>query len=207
MKLLPSYAMLLLLLSGCEREERAFYQETSGKELVVALSPLSPGDGKPQILASPDAETYQQNAWHLSEGKRLFTSFNCSGCHGNGGGGSGPALMDGRWIYGGNIENIVATIREGRPNGMPSFRGKITDNQIWQIAAFVRSLIISPLPSCFNGSDIGMTDGAIVTDDSGVLFGTKCRSQKFDQPRTSPRDDPWRNRVIALWNWLHVVSA
>jgi cytochrome c oxidase cbb3-type subunit 3 len=48
--------------------------------------------------------------------------------------------MDSRWSYGGKIENIVATIREGRPNGMPSFRGKIPDNQIWQIAAFVRSL-------------------------------------------------------------------
>jgi cytochrome c oxidase cbb3-type subunit 3 len=140
MKWLPSYALLVLVLTGCEREERAFYQETSGKELVVALSPLSPGDGKPQVLASPDAETYQKNAWHLSEGKRLFTWFNCSGCHGNGGGGSGPPLMDSKWIYGGNIENIVATIREGRPNGMPSFRGKITDNQMWQIAAFVRSL-------------------------------------------------------------------
>ena len=48
--------------------------------------------------------------------------------------------MDGRWIYGGEIENIVATIREGRPNGMPSFRGKIPDQQIWELAAFVRSL-------------------------------------------------------------------
>ena len=58
----------------------------------------------------------------------------------NGGGGSGPALMDDRWIYGGNIENIVQTIREGRPNGMPSFRGKIPDDQIWEIAAYVRSM-------------------------------------------------------------------
>jgi cytochrome c oxidase cbb3-type subunit 3 len=43
--------------------------------------------------------------------------------------------MDEKWIYGDAIENIVATIREGRPNGMPSFRGRIPDDQIWQIAA------------------------------------------------------------------------
>ena len=48
--------------------------------------------------------------------------------------------MDDNWIYGGSIENIVHTIREGRPNGMPAFRGKIPDDQIWQIAAYVRSM-------------------------------------------------------------------
>jgi cytochrome c oxidase cbb3-type subunit 3 len=48
--------------------------------------------------------------------------------------------MDATWIYGSNPENIYSTIVEGRPNGMPSFRQKIPDNQVWQIVAFVRSL-------------------------------------------------------------------
>lgn len=136
----PILVALSLILAGCEREERDFSKEPKTKEPVVALSTLSPGDGVPQAASSPDAAGYQNSAYQLSEGKRLFGWYNCSGCHGNGGGGSGPPLMDGKWIYGGNIENIVATIREGRPNGMPSFRGKIPDGQIWQIAAFVRSL-------------------------------------------------------------------
>ena len=42
------------------------------------------------------------------QGKRLYRWFNCIGCHANGGGGIGPALMDDRWIYGSAIENIVA---------------------------------------------------------------------------------------------------
>jgi cytochrome c oxidase cbb3-type subunit 3 len=29
---------------------------------------------------------------------------------------------------------------EGRPNGMPSFRGKLTDTQIWELAAYVRAM-------------------------------------------------------------------
>jgi len=29
---------------------------------------------------------------------------------------------------------------EGRPNGMPSWRGKIPDYQVWEIVAYVRSL-------------------------------------------------------------------
>src|SRR4051794_9280574 len=135
-----SLACLLLLLTACEREERDFSKEPKTKEQVVALSSLSPGDGIPQSASNPDSKQYQKNAFQLSEGKRLFGWFNCTGCHSNGGGGSGPPLMDAKWIYGGNIENIVDTIREGRPNGMPSFRGKIPDNEIWQIAAYVRSL-------------------------------------------------------------------
>jgi cytochrome c oxidase cbb3-type subunit III len=129
-------------LAGCEREKREFSRERakSGETETVALTTLSPGQGAPVASSSAKADEFEGNAFHVSEGKRLFTWFNCTGCHANGGGGSGPPLMDDVWFYGGRIENIVATIREGRPNGMPSFRGKIPDDQIWEIAAYVRSL-------------------------------------------------------------------
>ena len=52
----------------------------------------------------------------------------------------GPALMDGKWRYGGRIDQIASSIYEGRPNGMPAWRGKLTDEQIWQLSAYVRSL-------------------------------------------------------------------
>jgi cytochrome c oxidase cbb3-type subunit 3 len=131
-----------LLLTSCEREERAFRSEPAIQESEekIALTNLSPGDAPPVRQVSGTARQYENNAFHMSNGKTLFVQFNCSGCHGNGGGGSGPALMDDAWIYGSDIENIVATIREGRPNGMPSFRGKIADEQIWELAAYVRSL-------------------------------------------------------------------
>ena len=48
--------------------------------------------------------------------------------------------MDDKWIYGSQPEHIFATIVEGRPNGMPSFRGKLPDYEVWQLAAYVRSL-------------------------------------------------------------------
>lgn len=48
--------------------------------------------------------------------------------------------MDDQWIYGSNPENIYATVVEGRPNGMPSFAGKIPSFEVWQIVAYVRSL-------------------------------------------------------------------
>jgi cytochrome c oxidase cbb3-type subunit III len=131
-----------LLLAACEREERSFRAEPPVEETheKIALTDLSAGDQPPVRQTSGMGKDYENNAVHVSNGKTRFVQFNCSGCHGNGGGGSGPALMDDAWIYGSDIENIVASIREGRPNGMPSFRGKIVDEQIWEIAAYVRAL-------------------------------------------------------------------
>ena len=106
----------------------------------IALSTNSPGPGAPTEYKSGTRGEYEKNAFHVSQGKKLYTWYNCSGCHANGGGGSGPALMDDVWIYGSAIENIAASIREGRPKGMPTFRGKIPEDQIWQIAAYVRAL-------------------------------------------------------------------
>lgn len=76
----------------------------------------------------------------MSQGKQWFTWYNCNGCHGQGGGGSGPALMDATWLYGSAPEQIFTTIVDGRPNGMPAFRGRIPDHQVWQLVAYVRSM-------------------------------------------------------------------
>jgi cytochrome c oxidase cbb3-type subunit 3 len=140
----PVLAIVLMTLAttGCEREERSFDGPPVSREPTaqVALSPLAPGGAAPIQARDNHGKEYENNAYHLSQGKFFYKQFNCNGCHSNGGGGSGPALMDDKWIYGGQIENIVATIRDGRPNGMPSFREKIPDNQIWEIAAYVRSM-------------------------------------------------------------------
>jgi cytochrome c oxidase cbb3-type subunit 3 len=140
---------------GCEREERAFRVDPPlAQELEhVALSPEGHG-GAPPPVASMRGNRYETSAYQLSEGKRLYSWFNCKGCHANGGGGSGPALTDGRWKYGGDLLNIVTTIRDGRPNGMPAFGGKIPAEQIWQIAAYVRALSQNyPQPAAPGRSD------------------------------------------------------
>jgi cytochrome c oxidase cbb3-type subunit 3 len=139
---LAAVAAALSVLMGCKREIRDIHPDPAAGEvpLTNALVELSPGGDAPVITRIKKGEEYQKNAYQLAQGKTLFKQMNCSGCHSQGGGGMGPPLIDDQWIYGGSIENIVATIREGRPNGMPSFRGKITDDQIWQIAAYVVSM-------------------------------------------------------------------
>jgi cytochrome c oxidase cbb3-type subunit III len=127
--------------SACHRENRHFATPPAADlpPTQVQLSPIVAGQTSQQFRQQQRRE-YEDNAWHLSEGKRLFTWFNCTGCHGHGGGGSGPALMDDGWIYGGEIDQIYLSIVQGRPNGMPAFGGKIPSQQIWQLAAYVRSL-------------------------------------------------------------------
>ena len=124
---------------GCEREQRRFTEASpaSGLPRTIRTSELQPG-GMPPPPAMPSA--YDENAWAISEGQRYYEAFNCVGCHSHGGGGMGPPLMDHQWIYGSDPANIFATIVEGRPNGMPAFRGRIPNQQVWQIVAYVRSL-------------------------------------------------------------------
>jgi cytochrome c oxidase cbb3-type subunit 3 len=124
------------VISGCERERRDFTSR-SGVANTVRLTDLQPGEpAPPPTVDSP----YRDNAYGLSEGKRLYSWFNCVGCHQHGGGAIGPALMDHRWIYGSRPEQIFSTIMQGRPNGMPSFAGHLTEQQAWELVAYVESL-------------------------------------------------------------------
>ena len=128
-----------IAIAGCQRESRRF-EPTVGAAItppVVRMSELQPTQASTSPTVAPHFEV---NAYALSEGKRLFDWYNCNGCHANGGGGIGPALMDDVWIYGSSPENVYATIVQGRPNGMPSFGGHIPDEQVWQLVAYVRSM-------------------------------------------------------------------
>ena len=76
----------------------------------------------------------------MSNGQQLYEFYNCVGCHAHGGGGIGPPLLDNKWFYGNEPEHVFTSIVEGRPNGMPSFRGRIQEDQVWQLVAYVRSM-------------------------------------------------------------------
>jgi len=130
-----------LTLAACDREEHHSRSKPIGETVPAGSSPqtIYPGESGPPAIDAR-AKLFDNNANAISMGQTLYTQMNCVGCHAHGGGGIGPPLIDETWIYGSDIRNIFATISEGRPNGMPSFRGKIPPEQIWQIAAYVRSM-------------------------------------------------------------------
>ena len=118
---------------------------------------------------------YERNAYALAAGKRLFTWYNCNGCHAGGGGGSGPALMDDVWIYGSEPMTIYQTIAFGRPNGMPAFGTRVPEDQLWQLAAYVRSM-----------SGLAPQDGAPNRDDALLTRTPESFSDKQEPERAQP---------------------
>jgi putative heme-binding domain-containing protein len=76
----------------------------------------------------------------IAAGEKIFNE-GCAGCHGPGGqGGRGPNLAQGRVAWHSlSDESTFKTIREGIPSGgMPPTPG--SDEKIWQLTAYVRSL-------------------------------------------------------------------
>lgn len=140
--MLGACVVVAALLAGCEREDRD-YRSTPAPETAPASptqSALIPGGSGSPLPPDPRARHYETDAYDISQGQRLYRWFNCNGCHAAGGGDIGPALMDAQWRYGGDMEHIYDSISHGRPNGMPAFGTKIPPQQIWQLAAYVRSL-------------------------------------------------------------------
>jgi cytochrome c oxidase cbb3-type subunit 3 len=133
-------ALSLLALTACQRERQDLRPEPARVAVfgdAARQSEIHPGGRLPQPnVPNPD----HGNAYDISEGQRLFAWYNCTGCHANGGGGIGPPLIKNVWTYGVEPANLFDTIVKGRPNGMPTWGGRIPEYQIWQIVTFVRSL-------------------------------------------------------------------
>jgi cytochrome c oxidase cbb3-type subunit 3 len=133
-------ALVAIVLTGCNRGAEPARLFEQPDHLGVVDSALAPGLDHSIVTVDPRAAAYYNNADAVNTGKRLFQQYNCSGCHSNGGGGMGPSLMDDEWIYGSRLEQIHQTLVDGRPNGMPSWGNKVPDQQLWQLAAYVRSM-------------------------------------------------------------------
>src|SRR5439155_6841167 len=118
---------LCLMATACDREERRFVKPLTESDPVMraeGLADLQPGQPGPGMRLTRAAGGYdERSAYALAQGKQWYRWYNCAGCHAQGGGAIGPALMDDQWIYGANPDEIFVTIMEGRPNGMPEFKG------------------------------------------------------------------------------------
>lgn len=79
-------------------------------------------------------------------GERLFAN-NCAQCHGADAKGSKgfPNLTDSDWLWGGNYDNIVQTITQGREGNMPPMAAAVGSSEdVRNVAHYVLSLSGSP---------------------------------------------------------------
>jgi cytochrome c oxidase cbb3-type subunit III len=159
-----------LVLAGCQRASGDPPVTAHSSAGGVIASALVPGLVHGASTSDSRAAAYYDNPQAVIEGKRLFSQYNCSGCHSNGGGGMAPALMDDEWIYGARLEQIHQTLVEGRPNGMPAWGDKIPDAQLWSLAAYVRSMSLPQTIAANTGPTPSQTPAPVpraVADDTG----------------------------------------
>lgn len=93
-------------------------------------SAAEPEKTKHPAIGNPEA---------ISSGQKLFAT-GCAGCHGqNGEGGRGPKLRNRAVWHTLDDEGLFTTIKKGVPGAdMPA--SNLPDDQIWQLAAYVRAM-------------------------------------------------------------------
>jgi cytochrome c oxidase cbb3-type subunit 3 len=141
LRTIPVVLAFAMLAGGCDREERELRLDPPILAALdhIALMPNGISGAPPRVYVALD-RPYDNNAFNLGQGKRLYAWFGCNSCHGDGRGGIGPSFLDGWWYYGPEMVSIFGSIRDGRPHGMPAYRDKMTTEQIWQLAGYVQTI-------------------------------------------------------------------
>ena len=71
----------------------------------------------------------------------------CAECHASRGEGKiGPNLTDKFWLYGATQHDLLVSIRDGRPNGMPAWGGVLLPQQLVSMIAYLDTLRGQDLP-------------------------------------------------------------
>jgi cytochrome c oxidase cbb3-type subunit III len=130
-------------LVGCNSEsmsnERRNPAAMSAPPTDIAVGPI-PGTNEAtftRAIRNPLAG----DAGALQDGRRLYETFNCVGCHGGrAGGGMGPSLRDEDWRYGNSDAHIFDSIASGRDQGMPAWGTTLPQSEIWKLVAYIQSL-------------------------------------------------------------------
>jgi cytochrome c oxidase cbb3-type subunit III len=114
-----------------------------------------PSNVKPLLINNP----YEGDKSAIRTGGKLFIGYNCVDCHGaDGSGAMAPSFQDGRWHFGGSPGEVFESIYQGRPDGMPAWGARISNDQIWMLTAYVRSLSSKDLSTeNFTGKTIERT--------------------------------------------------
>src|SRR5262245_56869838 len=119
---------------------RMSLRATAGVGIVVGLTIGLSGQAVPPASQDAARNPFAGDPPAIKQGAVLFRQ-ECVFCHGVGAGGGarGPDLTTGSWIHGGSDADLVRTISGGVPGtAMPP--NKLTDDEIWQIIAYLRTL-------------------------------------------------------------------
>lgn len=118
-----------------------------GMSLLVSLAGVKSGaqtqqDQQVESTEQAAANPYQGDPKAIEEGRQIFSTYGCAGCHGpGGGGGMGRSLTDDAWKFGGDDQTLFRLVHGDYPDQtMPKFGEFLSEEQIWKVIAFVRTL-------------------------------------------------------------------
>jgi cytochrome c oxidase cbb3-type subunit 3 len=130
--------VIAVVLAACNAPDR--HRDTSGATPGVD-TPVGPVPGPGEASQANPNPYSDRDPVVITEGYKLFQHYNCSGCHGDhGGGGMGPSLRDLDWRYGDTDAQIFDSIAEGRGQGMPSWGTKLPEDHVWKLVTYIRSM-------------------------------------------------------------------
>ena len=93
-------------------------------------------------LTHPDYST-PENLDRINAGREVFVT-TCAACHGENAQGDkeigAPNLSDPYWVYGGDLDTIIASVHGGRQGHMPTWDERLTTAEIRTLAVYVHDL-------------------------------------------------------------------
>lgn len=119
-----------------------FRQTASGEVLDVGLSPGERATPAVEQFHKTARNSYIDNADAMAQGAQLFAT-HCVICHGPGGVGKmGPNLIDDSYLYPSNRtdQGLFESIYGGTVNLMTGWKGRLAQDDILKIIAYLRSL-------------------------------------------------------------------
>lgn len=131
--LYPGFGGFKGVLGWTSAEELQHDVQTNDAKIEAVLQPHR-GQSIVQLAGDPAA---------VEIGHRLYLD-NCAACHGGEALGNqtlgAPNLVDADWLYGGDEESILASIRDGRSGVMPAWGGALGRDGVNEVAAYAVSL-------------------------------------------------------------------
>ena len=118
---------------------------------IAADAPtLTAAEAGQETAAEAQENPIEATEESIAAGRRIYGRF-CRSCHGmraDGRGMAAPAgsrpanLIDEEWVHGDSDGAIYTVIREGVPPkyDMDAWEGRITDDEIWNVVNYLRSL-------------------------------------------------------------------
>jgi putative heme-binding domain-containing protein len=144
--------------------------------LLIGILAATAGQSQPPV---PETNPYTADA-DIQQGLRIFDS-RCAGCHGKGGTGArGSNLAQPARVHATDDAGLFRVIRRGIPGTEMPASFLITEREVWQLAAYVRSLGHQPTDSATGSAANGES---LFRGKGGCM---QCHTVGFEGGRMGP---------------------